>query len=235
MLTVLDTSDGSRTLHSNDFRESFHSIHGALTEARHVFMNGTGIHDLLAHAPVVRVLEVGFGTGLNFLLTASIARANTAELQYTGLDLAVPPNELLSPLNYERIEGLQEMTTAWLRWRSSLPYPVPDGTYAHELAPRCRLQLIIGDATKQILPARNYDVVFLDGFSPKVNPRLWTPAFFKTLSRATKPLGALATYSSAGHVRRALEEAHFDVSRRPGPPGKREVLVAKNLRHHWNT
>ena len=230
-LSVIPTEDGSRTLYCAGFGQSYRSTHGALTEARHVFLDGAMLPRMLAAKPQMRILEIGFGTGLNFLLSAAASQSADTMLCYTGLDIAVPGLKQLLLLGYGDIASLRQVHAALVRWHRALPDAIPRGEYSVLLLPHCRLTLNIGDATTQALPASHFDVVYLDGFSPKVNPELWTPEFLQALFDATAPGGVLATYSCAGKVRRGLLRAGYTVQRRPGPPGKREVLAAEKPAH----
>ena len=226
LLEILTTRDGSRTLYSRQYQQSFHSVHGALTEAHHVFLEGSGTKELLKSQQEVCVLEIGFGAGLNWLITASAARQHRTCLAYTAWDKQIPSAELLSQLGYGGLIGAPTLATTIVEWRKTFINDVPHGTYNLPHEHDSTLQLCIGEATEAILPDRSYDSIYLDAFDPGANPELWIPEFFKQLYKALRDGGCLATYSVAGHVRRALTSSGFSVVRRPGPPGKREVLAA---------
>jgi tRNA U34 5-methylaminomethyl-2-thiouridine-forming methyltransferase MnmC len=226
LLEILTTRDGSRTLYSRQYQQSFRSAHGALTEAHHVFLEGSGTEKLLKSQREVRVLEIGFGAGLNWLITASAARQHHTRLTYTALDKRIPSAELLSQLDYGGLIGAPALATTIEGWRKTFTGNVPDGTYSLPHEHDSTLQLWIGEATEAILPVQSYDSIYLDAFDPGANPELWVPEFFKRLYKALRDGGCLTTYSVAGHVRRALTSSGFSVVRRPGPPGKRQVLAA---------
>ena len=226
-MSVIPTGDGTCTLLSTEYGQTYRSTFGALTEACHVFLKGAQVTRILAARRAIRVLEVGFGAGLNFLITAAESRSAGASLSYTALEKTLPAATHLELLGYGDIDGLQDPAAALAHWRQELPPVVPRGRYEQELLPGCRLTLLIGDATEQVLPLDRYDVVYLDGFSPKVNSELWAPTFVQSLFNALVPGGMLATYSSAGQVRRTLLCSGFRVMRRVGPTGKREVLAAE--------
>ncbi|MDE2770621.1 MAG: tRNA (5-methylaminomethyl-2-thiouridine)(34)-methyltransferase MnmD [Bacteroidota bacterium] len=226
LLEVITTRDGSRTLYSRQYQQSFHSVHGALTEARHVFLEGSGTEELLKSQQEVRVLEVGFGAGLNWLITAAAARQHGTRLSYTALDKQIPSPELLSQLDYGSLIEAPALATTIEEWRKSFRCNVPCGTYNLPHEHDGTLQLSIGEATEARFPDRSYDSIYFDAFDPGANPELWVPEYFGKLHRALRDGGCLATYSVAGHVRRSLTSSGFSVVRRPGPPGKREVLAA---------
>ncbi len=226
LLEILTTRDGSRTLYSRQYQQSFHSVHGALTEARHVFLEGSGTEELLKTQQEVSVLEIGFGTGLNWLITASAARRYRVRLTYTALDKQIPSAELLSQLGYGDLIGAPSLAATIEEWRKTFSSEVPYGTYNLPHEHDSTLQLCIGEATGAILPDRSYDSIYFDAFDPGANPELWVPEFFRQLYKALRTGGCFATYSVAGHVRRALTASGFFVVRQPGPPGKRQVLAA---------
>lgn len=228
---IRTTKDGSRTLYCNQYRQSFHSMHGALTESRHVFIEGTRVNRLCKSKRKVRVLEIGFGAGLNWLLTASIARQHGINLSYTAVDQSIPDAELLSELRYGDITGSPLLEAILIDWRNTFLEQVPTGVHPLAYEPSSILQLIVGDAATVDLSSQTYDCIYLDAFDPRVNPTLWTLDFIQKLSNLLRTGGYLATYSAAGHVRRALIESGFSVTRRPGPPGKREVLTAQKPEH----
>ena len=225
-LEIITTRDGSRTLYSRQYKQSFHSVHGALTEARHVFLEGSGTEELLKSKQEVRVLEIGFGAGLNWLITAAAARQNRTRLTYTSLDKQIPGAELLSQLGYGELIGAPALATTVGEWRRSFSSDVPHGIYNLPHEHESTLQLCIGEATEESFPDRSYDSIYFDAFDPGANPELWVPEFFGRLHEALRDGGCLATYSVAGHVRRTLTSSGFSVVRRPGPPGKRHVLAA---------
>lgn len=226
LLEIRTTKDGSRTLHSNQYQQSFHSMHGALTEAKHVFLEGSGLTERFKSKKGITVLEVGFGAGLNWLLTASLALRHCMRITYTGLDMQIPSADLLSLLDYGNLIDTRCPAQLLIKWRETFAGEVPDGVYSLPYDDGSVLQLYIGEATAVNLPPNTYDCIYLDAFDPRVNPRLWTLEFIQRLHDALLEGGCLATYSATGHVRRALTESGLSVVRRPGPPGKREVLVA---------
>ena len=191
-------------------------MHGALQEALHVFVRGARVR-----VPA-RILEVGFGTGLNFM--ATILSLPSSEIHYVALDHTLPPAEVLRRLNHATQLGLPQLGHTLLAWRRTLPNEVKPGTYRFAYGP-AKLQLELGNATRAVLPPGYFNAVYLDAFSPRVNPELWTASFLTLCYRATAPGGHIATYSAAGHVRRAMCSAGFQVAREPGPVGKRAMTV----------
>ena len=171
------------------------------------------------------MLEVGFGTGLNFFVTAQACLAHPrARLEYTALEHTLLDAETVSQLGYGALVG-DALVAAYLEWRTELgDSPLP-GSYVFEWD-SVRLELLLGDAAAQPLPAA--EAVYHDAFSPAVNPELWTEAFLGRLAAALSEGGVMVSYCVQGAVRRRLGALGLVVSKRPGPPGgKREVLVAR--------
>ncbi|MDM8530350.1 tRNA (5-methylaminomethyl-2-thiouridine)(34)-methyltransferase MnmD [Anaerolineales bacterium HSG25] len=221
------TADGVDTLYSPIYNQTYHSIHGALQEAEHVFLVGTGVKQRLIDCKPTKILEVGFGTGLNFLLTAYYSHPHNARFHYTTLENYLLPDKTLSALNYgEQLQTIEPIRQKLLWWRRNLPIAHPVGEFQYDLNPHIRLVMKLGDAITSDLKDNRYHAIYHDPFSPTANPELWTVSFFARLYGALKVGGKLATYSVKGTVRRALQEVGFEVQKRPGPPGKREVLVA---------
>jgi len=249
-MATVPTTDGSLTLESSVYGESYRSRHGALSESRHVFLDASGVLEALsrrsaeatATATAVRVLEVGFGTGLNFLVTAcavldtiadeepsGVGGTNGRRLHYTALENDPPALAAVASLDYSHLLSPCRLPDELLRWWRGLGEPLTPGShrFATSEAARVELELLITDARGYLAAAEQFDAIYLDPFSPKANPELWTEPFLAPLAAALKPGGRLVTYSVSGAVRRTLEGAGLRVTKVPGPPGgKREVLSA---------
>ena len=241
-LEVMLTDDGSRTLRDKRLDETFHSGCGALSECWYVYLLNSGILDKLAARPAkpVRVLELGFGTGMGWLITAAAAEAHTAALEYVSLEKELLPADVLAQIDTatatdkaiadgwipSSFNAMRSIETTWLKHRQTLS---PDGEGEHQVSSLNRLQLILGDAQEWLRTASTqpFDAVYFDAFSPSTNPELWHEEMFGLVKKLLKPDGKLVSYCVNGSVRRALQSAGFSVERLPGPPGgKREVLVA---------
>ena len=203
------TADGSMTARSARFGQSYGSRFGAATQARQVFVEGSGTH---LH-PAPRVLEVGFGLGQNF--RATLAATADRPVHYLAYEFDPVAAETL------RRVAASDPVAAHPGWGALLA-SWPSSVAVQHLNFDLRLE----DVTLVALPQDWASAVYLDGFSPDVNPEVWTAAFLGRLADALQPGGVLVTYSAAGHVRRGLQAAGLEVERRPGPAGKREVLRA---------
>jgi len=225
------TEDNSNTLFSDRYQQTYHSTFGASTESRHVFLHGSGVYDRLIAKHSTRVLEIGFGLGLNCLLCADCAAINNTGLSYTGVDHAPICATDFIELNYGQLLNRPSLATDLARLLADLRKKT---SYVQTglLGDDCELSLHTCDATSPVLLnslelGPNYDAIFLDAFSPEVNPECWTQAFFEHLRLLIAPCGRLATYCVKGSVRRNLEAAGFSVTKYPGPKGKREVMWAQ--------
>lgn len=220
MTERITTGDGSATLFVPALNETYHSRHGALAESRHVFIEAGLKAAFLKFGTRLNILEVGFGTGLNALLTLQEARTHGIEVWYTALELNPLSPDLLDGLDYARASGHPEDENTFRRMHD-LPFNV-----AGEVTDLFTLEKRLVDAREFSDSPYRYHVVYFDAFAPKVQPELWTPEVFKRLRAVMAPDGVLVTYSSKSDVRRCLEECGFKTEKIPGPPGKREMLRA---------
>lgn len=216
---IITTADGSHTIEIPSMQVTYHSVHGAIQESLHVYIHA-GLHHLNSiHQPQpCRILEMGFGTGLNALLTYATITSQQ-HIYYEAIE-AFPldaADALL--LNYPALlqqPGLQSVfeqlhTCSWNR---------PVSINKHFIFRKNNTCLEDFSATGL------YHIVYYDAFAPRSQPELWTTDIFRKIFNLLYTEGILVTYCSKGDVRRALIAAGFTVSRLPGPPGKREMLRA---------
>jgi tRNA U34 5-methylaminomethyl-2-thiouridine-forming methyltransferase MnmC len=212
------TEDGSHTLYVEKLDETYHSIHGALQESMHVFIE-QGLHTLAK--PELRILEIGFGTGLNALLTMQFAEKNNLTIYYHSVEKYPLTTAEYAKLNFETlIDGIPKGTLHQIHdaeWETSVL-----------LTDRFTLFKEKSDFRSMTLPA-NFDLVYFDAFSPDKQPELWSSSVFSCIQRSTRQGALLLTYSSKGMVRRTLISCGFKVEKLPGPPGKREMIRAIRL------
>ncbi|WP_372753004.1 tRNA (5-methylaminomethyl-2-thiouridine)(34)-methyltransferase MnmD [Labilibaculum sp.] len=212
------TEDGSHTLFVPDLNEHYHSTHGAIQEAMHVYINA-GFNE--CNQNPIHILEIGFGTGLNCLLTLLEAQKQNREVVYHSLELYPIKEEHIKHLNYsEQIEGANEKLFLELhkaKWNQEV-----------KITDRFTLNKLLADLRKVVLPEK-YNLIYFDAFAPDIQPDLWTQDIFEKLHQHMLPDGILTTYSTKGIIKQALRAASFVVKRLPGPPGKRQMLRAKKL------
>lgn len=211
---IEQTADGSATLFLPKLNEHYHSVKGALAEARHVYIKSAFQQ---IHKPEISVLEVGFGTGLNAFLTCLETLCRDVIVHYTALELF--------PLSWDEVDALHYPSTISPE-NSSLFQTLHAVDWDRPVAvtPRFTLYKRCVDLTDCLFD-RNYDVVYFDAFAPEKQPELWEERIFKTLFNQMEEGGVFSTYCAKGEVRRRLQRAGFMVERLAGPPeGKREIL-----------
>ena len=212
------TGDGSHTLRVEEIDECYHSTHGAVQESRHIFIDA----GLKAFTRVgeIRVLEIGFGTGLNSFLTMLEAEENKTLVHYTTLELFPLPVEEALRLNYP--ENLCADRRLFEKIHSS-----PWGE--DNIITSCfTLHKVIADFTQYELNGL-YDVIYFDAFSPEKQSEMWTEACFRNIYEHSATGAVISTYCAKRVVRRAIQSAGFVVERLPGPPGKREILRGRRV------
>ncbi|MGR3454287.1 tRNA (5-methylaminomethyl-2-thiouridine)(34)-methyltransferase MnmD [Pseudooceanicola sp.] len=205
---------------STRFDDPYFSLENGLAETEHVFLSGNGLPERFRDG--VRVAELGFGTGLNFLATLRAWRAAGApgQLSFTSFEAFPMTRPDMARALAAFPDLAPEAATLLAVWKRLGPAP-------HHVADGVSLALIVGDA-RRTLPAWNgtADAWFLDGFSPAKNPELWEEALMAEVFAHTAPGGTAATYTAAGFVRRGLAAAGFAVSRVPGYGRKRHMTRA---------
>lgn len=213
---IIRTSDGSTTIHLVDWDEHYHSRHGAIQEARHVFID----HGLSTfQKPNITILEIGFGTGLNALITLLEVERRKIGVSYTGIELfPVSPAEL-EQLNYSRELEISSNEKSFEKLHSS-PWEKSSKITNYFTLTKRKLDF------RAVDDKNCYDLIYFDAFGARVQPELWTEFVFKKMFRALKTPGTLVTYAAKGSVRRAMLASGFKIERLAGPPGKREMLRA---------
>jgi len=221
---VRETADGSPTVFHPEYGETYHSRYGALEEALHVFLREGGVQQRLEAGQSTRVLEVGFGLGLNFFLTAITALNNNAQLEYVSLEKQLLPERLFRAVDYAGLLGIEKLGLQFRDWCANEQVS-EEGVHSLRFDNGITLTLIIGDA-REAEPEGLFDAIYMDAFSPDANPELWSTAFLQFLADRLSSGGCLTTYSAKGDVRRSLLETGLAVEKRPGPPKKKEMLRA---------
>lgn len=210
------TEDGSKTIYIPELDENYHSTHGALQEAQHVFIR----HGLnfFSDQPL-HILEIGFGTGLNTLLTA-IEALDRQPISYTGLEAYPVEADILKEMDYTGVIP-HPRTAAFYQAMHELPFGTSCALHANfEL-------LKIEEKLEAYEPELSFfDLIYFDAFGPRAQEDMWAQEHFAKLFRALKPGGVLVTYCAKGQVKRDLKAVGFELEALPGPPGKREMIRA---------
>ncbi|SDR71531.1 tRNA U34 5-methylaminomethyl-2-thiouridine-forming methyltransferase MnmC [Polaribacter sp. KT25b] len=219
---ILITSDGSTTIHLPDWNEQYHSKHGAIQEAYHVFIKSG--FELFCNSDEkiqgsISILEIGFGTGLNAFITFLEGIKHHKKIDYVGVE-AYPVIEsevqklnYVSELNAEKHQLIFDKMHA-VSWDEK--QLISDN---FKLTKRKQF-------FEEIEDENNHNLIYFDAFGATNQPELWTETIFLKMYNALKTNGVLVTYSAKGSVRRAMQTVGFTVERLEGPPGKREMLRA---------
>ena len=216
---VIITADGSSTIHLPDWDEQYHSKHGAIQEANHVFIK-SGLS--LFSDNEIDILEIGFGTGLNTVITFLEAPKLNLIINYVGVDAYPVTDEEINKLNYVTELDIKNNNTVFDTIHKQ------EWELKNEISPSFSL-LKRKQFFNEINDEERFNLIYFDAFGAKVQPELWTEDIFNLMYKALKKEGVLVTYCAKGSVRRAMQSVGFTVERLPGPPGKREMLRATKL------
>lgn len=218
-LQIVTTADGSKTIFNPQVGENYHSKHGALQESKHVFVNA-GLNYFLddRDRKQVSIFEVGFGTGLNFLLTADACTEKQIKLDYLGVEAYPLSTDLITETGYADYAS-KEIWDAFInKYPAALTAPV-------EINPYCQLQ-IAHSQLLQLKPEPRFDVVYFDAFAAIHQPEMWNEEAIGHTVQFLKPGGVFVTYAITGNLKRMLKGMGLQVQKIPGAPGKREMLRA---------
>jgi tRNA U34 5-methylaminomethyl-2-thiouridine-forming methyltransferase MnmC len=221
-LTIVPTADGSNTIYNAEVGEHYHSRHGALQESLHVFVK-SGLQYFFDRNDTseVSILEVGFGTGLNFLLTADACTNKQIQLNYTGIE-AYPVNaDMMLQTGYQQyIPGV-----LWEQFNSNYTAAL---TGKIEINHTTKLHI----AHSKLLDFKTdeqFDIIYFDAFAAAHQPEMWNEEAIGHTISFLKPGGVFVTYAITGNLKRMLKSMGFKVEKAPGAPGKREMLRAVKL------
>ncbi len=215
------TADGSHTISIPEMNVTYHSHHGAIGESMHVYINA-GLLPLL-DVPLhdrINIFEMGFGTGLNALLTLQKALECKRSIHYTAIELFPLTQTEITQVNYgqflkNQTDFLQLHNCEWQK-----------EIRINEYFTLKKIKLSLNEI---IIPA-DINCIYFDAFSPTVQPELWTTEVFEKMYSFLQPGGTLVTYSSKSEIRKNMKAAGFTISKIPGPWGKREMVRAERLK-----
>ncbi len=216
---IIITGDGSKTIHLKDWNEHYHSIHGAIQEAYHVFIqHGLKCYCQIYEPSDLSILEIGFGTGLNGFITCLETKKIRCNINYIGVEAYPVSKEEIDQLNYANLISNEQEDIFNKMHEVSWEIPMRI-TSNFKLTKRQQFFSDIKDESC-------FEIIYFDAFGARVQPELWTEEIFKIMYKALKEKGVLVTYSAKGSARRAMEAAGFFTERLQGPPGKRHMLRA---------
>jgi tRNA U34 5-methylaminomethyl-2-thiouridine-forming methyltransferase MnmC len=221
---IISTEDGSSSLINLDLNETYHSIHGAIQESRHVFIE-SGLKSLLqlSQAKEISILEIGFGTGLNALLTLLAAKDLNIKVYYEGIEAFPLPMETVAQLNYPDLLKSEE---------SKIVFNSLHQTYWNQtqmITPNFHLRKCNIKIQEAKFEKGKFDLIYFDAFAPSKQPEMWEWSILQKVTEAMKPQGIFITYSAKGQLKRDLVSLGLSVEKIAGPPGKREMMRATKL------
>ena len=208
------TNDGSHSIFNPEINETYHSKHGAIVEAEHVFIK-SGL--LAENKKQFNILEVGFGTGLNALLTAQKAKQKNIAVNYHGIELYPVPKESFNQLNFTDLIGEEKTELLKLHecsWEEE--------HIIHDFFKLTKNEIELEKYSSNI----QFDIIYFDAFSPEKQPHLWNEEIFRNMYNLLKEDGFLVTYCAKGVVKRTMKAVGFEIIVLDGPPGKRQMTRA---------
>lgn len=213
---IIITDDGSTTIRIPDWDENYHSTHGAIQEAKHVFIkNGL---DLFQKQDSISILEIGFGTGLNAFITF-LETVNKEKVNYVGVEAYPISSEEIAQMNYVTELQATQYQVVFDKMHSCDWESQQKITDNFTLTKRKQFFQDIADKEQ-------YDLIYFDAFGFPLQPELWSEAIFKKMYDALLPKGTLVTYACRSSIKNAMLSVGFSIEKLPGAPGKREMLRA---------
>ena len=214
-IEIRQTADGSNTLYLPDLDETYHSSHGAVQEAMHVFIEH-GLTYVGKEKKSISVFEMGFGTGLNAMLTAQWAEKHQRKIAYIGIELHPVEEEIWRQMEFVQVESeialyAKIMSSEWGK--------------SQEINPFFELKKI-EQTVRDLHINEKVDLIYFDAFGPKVQAEMWDLPVLKKMYDMLMPGGIFVTYCAQGQMRRNLKSLGFTLEELPGPPGKREMTRA---------
>lgn len=214
---IIQTQDGSTTIHLKEWNECYHSKHGAIQEAKHVFIkNGLALFP----NKNVSILEIGFGTGLNAFITYLEAKKLSQTIDYVGVEAYPISEDEIRSMNYLKELDALESKDIFDKMHSTNWGEKNNLSETFSLTKRKQFFQDINDVEK-------FDLIYFDAFGYRVQPELWSTEIFDKMYKALKPHSVLVTYAARGVIKRSMIEVGFTVEKLAGPPGKREMFRAR--------
>ena len=220
---IISTGDGSKTIQIDDWDERYHSHHGAIQESQYVYIEKGLQHFLAENSNIqqpIKILEMGFGTGLNVLLSYQFSKKHQIPLELTTVEAFPISEEEYSLLDYAD--------------QLKIPKEIFNTLHEAKWEERFRLTgdfsvLKIKQTFQEVDFDGVFDIIYYDAFGSRVQPELWNRSIFEKMHKALKKGGVLVTYAAIGQVRRDMTSIGFEVERLDGPPNKRHMMRATKV------
>lgn len=219
---IVQTQDGSKSIYLPELNEHYHSIHGAKTESEHIYIQH-GLLPKLNSNTLIRVLEVGMGTGLNVICTYRASLEQNNKIEYHTLEPMPLPKNIIKTLNYPDLWPKETLKPIFEAIHEQ-PFNIP-------IELNKNMQLIkYKEGIQTFQSEQLFDVVYFDAFAPEKQPEMWVSTVFEHILKLMMPNAVLVTYCCKGDVKRSLKQVGFKVEKDCGPPGgKREMLIASKV------
>ncbi len=216
-LQIVPTADGSNTIYNPQVGENYHSRHGALQESLHVFVNA-GLSYFLDTTGLkqVNILEVGFGTGLNFLLSADFCTTHKIQLNYTGIEAYPLTPQMIAKTGYEQYVPPSIWENFINKYSLALKSEAAFNPFCNLKIEDCKLL--------DFNTPHEYDVIYFDAFAAAHQPEMWGEEAISHTVKFLKPGGIFVTYAITGNLKRLLKSLGLTIQKIPGAAGKREML-----------
>ncbi|MGY3055347.1 tRNA U34 5-methylaminomethyl-2-thiouridine-forming methyltransferase MnmC [Pedobacter sp. UYEF25] len=215
MNTIIPTADGSNTIFNDFIGENYHSKHGALQESKHVFIEA-GLKYATKDLNQISVFEVGFGTGLNFLLSMDYAETAKKKIDFTSLEAYPLSTEIIGKTAYHQYFSNE----IWSTFLGAYPMAFMG---KQQLSQNCSLA-IVAEKLQEFITGQQFDLIYYDAFSVQHQPEMWTDDLIDKVCGFLKVGGIFVTYAVTGNLKRALKRNGLTIEKLPGAPGKREML-----------
>jgi len=226
---IVETEDGSKTIHIEDLNETYHSIHGAVQEAFHVFINN-GLYFFNNHKKQIKILEIGLGTGLNSFITLLESEKKQLKINYVGVE-----KYPISAHEFENVNYFEDVFKFYPEFETRREefYNFYQKMFAAEWENEVEISshFTLKKIEKDFFELKNstdneFDLVYFDAFGSQVQPDLWEEELLTIVANLTKNSSIVTTYAAKGSFKRGMKVNGFKIEKRPGPPGKREMMVA---------
>ena len=222
---IIETQDGSHSVFSEEYQVSYHSKYGAVQETQHVFIEA-GLYCKLPELTPgagIRILEFGFGTGLNAYMTLLEAERRELDIHYVSLEAFPVTTAQARQLNYPACLEVDRKHSQFF-----LELHECDWEQEHRLTPHFVFRKHLG-LFQDYIPAEKFDIIYYDAFAPGAQPELWEAAVLQKAYDALDEGGIIVTYCAKGAVKRTLKSLGFAIEALPGPPGKREMTRGRKI------